>query len=238
MKNLITACFAFSSLAMSAFTFADDDFYRLSNDLSYLDGSIDTAQHIYYPGDNIDIRVTMRGNTQVLADQMVDLYLGIMTTTGKFSLMPIKGAVDASGKRLISVQNISSAVLVEGTYQLALIATVPGGNPNNVEDWYNGFGGLLDEDAILYSETAIARDYDQDGEWDDDYDRDGFYGDDDDVYEHYYTSEGTHYERDRDWTWDDRDNDDDGYEDDDRSDDSRRDNDDDDSDEDNDSDND
>tara|TARA_B110000305_G_scaffold235617_1_gene295559 strand:+ start:418 stop:1107 length:690 start_codon:yes stop_codon:yes gene_type:complete len=210
MKTIYNILALISAVTFSGLVLADDDSYSITNDLSYLAGSIDTRQHIYYPGDTIDVRVSMGGNTALLADQLVDIYLGIFAPNGKLFMIPVKNYQVTDSQRLFFIENLTSAVIFPGTYHMALVATVPGGDPENIADWYNGFGGLLDEDALLYTETAVERDIDSDGEWDDDYDRDGFIGDDDDVYEHYYSIEGETFELSTDHDWEDDDwNDDD-----------------------------
>lgn len=214
MKSLVYMA-SIALLSVSINTLADNDDYRLTNDNTYIKGDIDTRQHIYYPGDTIDVRVTIGGNTQLLNDQQVDIYLSVLNTNGKFSAYPVKNYQNANARKVLYVENLDNSILSPGTYQIALVATIPGGNPANVEDWYNGFAGLLDDDAILYSETSISNDYDGDGEWDDDYDRDGYYGDDDDVYEYYHGSEGIYYEETREPRWEINDDDDDRYDDDD-----------------------
>ncbi len=156
-----------------------NDDYRLTNDVSYISGDIETRQHVYYPGDVLDIRVALGGNTALVSGQGVDLYLGVFDPAGKAAFTRITDYKTFNSKRLFYIQDISTSVISAGTYQLALIMTVPGGNPQLVSNWYNGIGGLLDNDAITYSQTPVARDTNRDGEWDDDYDRDGFYGDDD-----------------------------------------------------------
>ena len=207
MKNLLALTSSIILLAISASTLADSDYYRITNDKSYIKGDIDTRQHIYYPGDIIDVRVTIGGNTQLLTDQQVDIYLTVLNSKGKLSAFPVKNYNNANARKVLYIENLNSSILAPGTYQIALVATNPGGNPANVEEWYNGFAGLLDDDAILYTETSISNDYDGDGEWDDDYDRDGYYGDDDDVYEYYHGSEGVYYEDTREPHWEKNDDD-------------------------------
>lgn len=203
MKQLLKLSACTCLLAISSIGLADSDHYEITNDTSYIRGDIDTRQHIYYPGDTIDVRVTIGGNTQLLTEQQVDIYLSLLNSNGKLSAYPVKNYQDANARKVLFVENLDSSILAPGTYHVALVATNPGGNPANVEDWYNGFAGLLDGDAILYSETTITNDYDGDGEWDDDFDRDGFYGDDDDVFEHYYSSEGAYYDDSREPDWED-----------------------------------
>jgi hypothetical protein len=174
-------CAALPSVAAVADDDSDDE-YRLTTDVSYISGDIETRQHVYYPGDILDIRVTLGGNTALVSSQGVDLYLGVFDPAGKAAFTRISDYQGVGSKRLFYIQDISTSVISAGTYQLALIMTVPGGDPQIVGNWYNGIGGLLDNDAVTYSQTPVAHDYDRDGEWDDDYDRDGFYGDDDSEY--------------------------------------------------------
>jgi hypothetical protein len=138
----------------------------------------------------------------------------VLNSKGKLSAFPVKNYSNANARRVLYIENLNSSILAPGTYQIALVVTNPGGNPANVEDWYNCFAALLDDDAILYSETSISNDYDGDGERDDDYDRDGYYGDDD-VYEYYHGSEGVYYEETREPHWEINDDDHDEWDDDD-----------------------
>jgi hypothetical protein len=191
----------------AAAAMADDDSndeYRLTTDASYLSGDIETRQHVYYPGDILDIRVALGGNTALVSSQGVDLYLGVFDPAGKASFTRIADYQSITSKRLFYIQDISTSVISVGTYQLALIMTVPGGDPELVSNWYNGIGGLLDNDAVTYSQTPVAHDNDRDGEWDDDYDRDGFYGDDDSEYRYFAENHADDDSisdplRDRDW---------------------------------------
>ncbi len=210
MKKIILILLSLYTCLLSFQIFADDQKRHINNDLSFLSGSIDASQHIYYPGDSIDIRVTVKGDIGSSSGSDANLYLALIDTEGSISAIPVKGGIDSNGTKQIFLEDISSSVISPGTYQLALIATEAEGSPFFLQDWLNGFAGLLDLDAIVYSETMLDGDYDFDGEWDDDFDRDGFYGDDDSVYENHFRLEGRVYERDRDWEWD-QDDEDDSY---------------------------
>jgi len=191
-----------TSLLISTAALAGSDAYRLTNDVSFLDGDIVSLKHIYYPGDTIDIRVLMKGNTALLSDQNVDMYLAIIDAAGNTSYRAVADYQTQAERQVFRITDVSGSVISPGTYQIALIATRPGGNPAVVSDWYNGFAGLIDSDAMTYSETAIDQDFDGDGEWDDDYDRDGFSGDGDVAYQNYQDEQGDHYrgyEGDVDW---------------------------------------
>ena len=207
LAALIAVCFSISSLA--------DDDYELTSDTSYIDGELETRQHIYYPGDTLDVRVSFEGETELLASQGVDIYLVIQDSTQNSTVIAIDNYQDFASMRMFYLEDVSPQTLPEGVYQLALILTRPGGDPLSINDWYNGFAGLLDTDSIRSSESSLDNDFDQDGEYDDDYDRDGFHGDDDDEHEYYELNAETDSSGDRDWDDDDWDDDDDDDDDDD-----------------------
>lgn len=206
MKMNLAALLAAGTLVWGSSVLADNDnTYKLTNDMSFISGDISSIKHIYYPGDTIDIRVNVGGNTQLLASQAVDIYLGIVTPNGVPVFQKVQDYQTLNSQRLFYMENITSSVVNPGTYNLAVIATKPGGNPANVEDWYNGFAGMLDSEAVLYSSASVAGDSDLDGNWDNDFDRDGYYGDDDGTYEDYYSNHGTLYKSSEYREWEDND---------------------------------
>ena len=220
MKNRIFLMGLAVAALSSSIAYADND-YKLSNDLSYLSGNIESRHHIYYTGDTMDIRVTINENAELLTSQAIDLYIGVFDLDGNLSYSQVSNQAGASSTQLFYSENLSSALLAPGNYHLALIATKPGGDPGNVADWYNGFAGILDRDALYYTESNASGDFDRDGEWDDDYDRDGYQGDDDIAHEYYFNKEGKTMRSSQDREWDDDDwnddtdddyNDDDGNE--------------------------
>lgn len=185
------------SLLSTTLSFADnDDSYQLSNDTSYIRGKIETVKHIYYPGDTLDVRISFGGDTALLSSQGVEAYVVAYDQNQTSSVVKIDDYSSFTSSRMFYLDSVSTQTLAEGSYQLALILVRAGGNPSHTDDWYNGFAGLLDTDAVYSSSTAISGDNDLDGEWDGDDDRDGFYGDD--------TSDN---DQDRDWNDDDWDDD-------------------------------
>lgn len=188
------------AMLSAAVSFADDDdSYNLTNDASYIGGKIETVKHIYYPGDTLDVRVSFKGDTALLSSQGVEAYVLAYDQGQTPSKIKIEDYSSFTSSRLFFLDTVSTASLAEGSYQLALILVRAGGDPSLTDDWYNGFAGLLDTDAVYSSSatTTVDGDDDRDGEWDDDNDSDGFYGDD-----HTDTSD------DRDWDDDDWDDDD------------------------------
>ncbi len=63
---------------------------------------------------------------------------------------------------------------LEGNYQIALILTKPGMNPLKIEDWYEGFQGLIATSRICFAVSESDKDIDHDGEVDGDSDGDGY----------------------------------------------------------------
>jgi hypothetical protein len=93
---------------------------------------------------------------------------------GQAITVPLPAQTPDSPVSLIELSNLDTSVLLPGDYQLALVLTVPGGNPLNISDWYSGFRGLLSIERLRFSATATSSDADGDGEFDDDTDGDGF----------------------------------------------------------------
>ncbi len=65
------------------------------------------------------------------------------------------------------------ASIPAGPYQLALVMTIPGGDPENINDWFHGFQGLVATSRIKISEGEDESDKDGDGEVDGDLNHDG-----------------------------------------------------------------
>ena len=204
IRNLTATAMA----CFSIFALADSDEPNLSSDASYIEGSLETRQHIYYPGDSLDVRVSLGGDTSLLVSQGVDVYIAILDGSQTPAFIQVEDYETFSSKRMFYLETVSTEVLPEGVYQLALILTNPGGDPANIADWYNGFAGMLDTDAIQSSADFIDEDFDRDGEWDDDYDKDGFHGDSDEEHQFFAENSETAPDSDRDWEDDDWDNDD------------------------------
>lgn len=89
-------------------------------------------------------------------------------------VLPISDDVSSESLKLFEVEAIDTDSLPAGTYQLGLILTNPGGDPLNINDWYNGLLGLVDILGLTITDEAVDFDQDGDGQVDDDTDGDGF----------------------------------------------------------------
>ncbi|MDO8272969.1 MAG: hypothetical protein Q7U82_13810, partial [Gammaproteobacteria bacterium] len=173
-RQLATYSAFIGALFSATISLADnDDSYNLTNDASYLSGKIETVKHIYYPGDTLDVRISFGGDTALLSSQGVEAYVVAYDQRQTASKVKIDDYSTFTSSRLFFLDTVSTATLAEGSYQLALILVRAGGDPSDTDDWYNGFAGLLDTDAVYSSSATVGGDGDHDGEWDSDDDRDG-----------------------------------------------------------------
>lgn len=152
-------------------------------------GLIQTLQHVYYPGDTLEIRVTFPRSLAGVWLGEADGYLVIQMPTGDY-LPPI--LLIATGAReglepLIpeAVPDVSTQMLTlpldtgslpEGSYQMALILTASEGDPMLVQDWYGGFQGFAAVTRFQFASEpgTVEDDLNADGEVDDDVDADGY----------------------------------------------------------------
>lgn len=143
-------------------------------------GNLKTRQHIYYVGDELEISVQFARGHNLLADGEADAHVVIYSTEGELSSVPVPADVGTVTRRFVRIESVDIATLPEGQYQLGLVVTVPDGDPAALEDWYGGFRGLLDSEAVYIAAGPVDTDDDADGEHDEDTDGDGIDGEEDD----------------------------------------------------------
>jgi hypothetical protein len=152
----------------------------VKNGKNDVQGNLKTGQHIYYEGDALDISVQFARGGSLLAEGEADAHIVIFSFDGTTSSVPVPDDIGPVSRKFFSIDEIDTATLPEGQYQLALVLTIPGGDPLLVEDWYSGFRALLDTEAVYISDDVLEGDENQDGEWDEDADDDGIAGEEDD----------------------------------------------------------
>jgi hypothetical protein len=201
---LLAALFLASPLAFS-------QSYSTTNDISYLKAHLDTNRQVYYSGDSLDIRITFEKNISILEEQKADIFLALILPNGNQRFIPLKNYVTNSSRRVGYIEQIDTNDLPDGVYQLGVIATIPGGSPNILGDWYNGLPALMDRKAVIVTSARVNEDNNEDGFLDGDYDGDGFLGDDEDLELAYFHEKHTKYKSSeyRQWEDDDWDDDDD-----------------------------
>ncbi|MDY6983891.1 MAG: hypothetical protein SV422_12450 [Pseudomonadota bacterium] len=143
-------------------------------------GNLKTRQHIYYVGDELEISVQFARGHNLLADGEADAHVVIYSAAGELSSIPVPADVGTAPRRFVRIESVDIATLPEGQYQLGLVVTVPDGDPAALEDWYGGFRGLLDSEAVYITAGPVDTDDDGDGEHDDDTDGDGIDGEEED----------------------------------------------------------
>jgi len=152
----------------------------VQNGRSAVKGNIWTRQHVYYVGDELDIRVQFPRGNDLLESGEADAHVVVYSSTGTVTDVPVPSDVDAAPRRFFRVESIDLNSLPEGQYQVGLILTVPGGDATLLEDWYGGFRALLDSEAVYIAAAPVDADSNGDGELDDDEDGDGIAGEEED----------------------------------------------------------
>lgn len=146
---------------------------QVKNGQSDFKGTVKPSQHIYYPGDPLNISVQFARGSEVLAAGKASAFVVIYSFDGTATSVPVPKDIGASSRQFYKIDSVDTKTLKEGQYQLGLVVTVPGGDPLKLASWYSGFRGLLDMQAILVSATAVAGDKNHDGELDNDKNHDG-----------------------------------------------------------------
>ncbi|MEX0618493.1 MAG: hypothetical protein WDZ76_05995 [Pseudohongiellaceae bacterium] len=144
-------------------------------------GKILTSKHIYYTGDPLQIRLIFPRGADLIADGEADAVVVFFEPdTDTATVLPVSSDASEDEKVLFSLDAVDISALPAGTYQLGLILTVPGGDPLNINDWYNGLLGMIDVVGVTISDEALEADEDGDGMVDNDEDGDGFSDEDSD----------------------------------------------------------
>lgn len=152
----------------------------VQNGRSSIKGNIWTRKHVYYVGDELDIRVQFPRGSDLLESGDADAHVVIYSNTGAVTDVPVPADVDAEPRKFFRIASVDLNSLPEGQYQVGLVLTVPDGDATLLEDWYGGFRALLDSEAIYIAAERIDGDSNGDGELDDDEDGDGIAGEEED----------------------------------------------------------
>ena len=141
-------------------------------------GLIKLNQHVYYPGDKLEISVVLPEQLKtLLEDNVAEAHLLVYFPPNTIKIFPVMG----EGKFFEAM--IETSTFAAGNYQLALVFTQLEGDAAKISDWYNGFMGLVSVSRIKIRDGfpgSEEEDIDGDGVIDDDIDSDGF-SDFDDV---------------------------------------------------------
>jgi hypothetical protein len=154
--------------------------HAVQNGKSAIKGNIWTRHHIYYVGDELEVRVQFARGHDLLEAGDADAHVVVFASDGSTFDVPVPADVGAESRKFFSIESVDLDSLAEGQYQLGLVLTVPDGDPTLLEDWYGGFRALLDSEAIYIAAEPVDDDEDGDGELDDDEDGDGLAGEEED----------------------------------------------------------
>lgn len=152
----------------------------MQNGPATIKGNIWTRRHVYYVGDELDIRVQFPRGHDLLASGAADAHVVVFASSGSVSAVPVPADVGAEPRKFFRIESVNTQSLPEGQYQVGLVITTPDGDATVLEDWYGGFRGLLDSEAIYIAKERLEGDSNRDGELDDDEDGDGISGEEED----------------------------------------------------------
>ncbi len=144
-----------------------------SNDLK---GNLKTEQHIYYVGvgETLVVSIKFSRGWELLADGTLDAHVVAISPDAVLFPFLVDKNVGPTDRTFFNIPLTNVDTLQLGQYQVALIATIPGGDPTNLEHWHNGFRGLLDMEGVYITDEPLAEDANLDGECDFDDDSNGF----------------------------------------------------------------
>jgi hypothetical protein len=135
-------------------------------------GLLSVNRHVYYIGDTVQVRVVYPRSLTAVWNGSAEGHVVIYIPQGQAISAPLPAQTADTPVSVLDLTALDTSVLAAGDYQLALVLTVPGGNPLDVNTWYNGFRGLLSIERVRFSAGATSSDADGDGEFDDDADGD------------------------------------------------------------------
>lgn len=137
-------------------------------------GLLSVNRHVYYIGDTLQVRVVYPRSLSAIWNGSAEGHVVIYIPQGQAISAPLPAQTADTPVSVLDLTTLDTSVLAAGDYQLALVLTVPGGNPLDINTWYNGFRGLLSIERVRFSAGTTSSDADGDGEFDDDADGDGF----------------------------------------------------------------
>ncbi len=135
---------------------------------------IQANRQIFYSGDPLEIGIRFPRGAEIVRDREVDAHLVMFSPDATFTSFLVSHDASTSLKKLFRIDAVDVETLPEGLYQLSVVLTVPGGDPMDPNDWYNGRLGLLTVRGLTVSAGPLDIDQDGDGFIDDDTTGDGF----------------------------------------------------------------
>ena len=158
-------------------------------------GLIKTNHHVYYcDDDNLSISVVLPHSLKAYWEGDADAYLVIQIpgdassddVATKFPFLkldpppahPTPEGLEEHQQHIIQDFDLTDSDFpcedLEGDYQIALILTKPKLSPLMIENWYNGFQGLVAVSRISFAVEQSDEDADRNGKVDHDYNGDGY----------------------------------------------------------------
>jgi hypothetical protein len=147
-------------------------------------GLIQTNRNVFYGGEPLQVRIVLPRNLRAFwsGDADAHLMLWVQQEPGEGQnqeafvvSIPLfeDNFLPDQPANLIDI-TLDEEVPAASQYQFAIVLTVPDGDPTNLEDWYNGFSGLISSTRIKLSPGPDPEDSTGDGFIDNDENGDGY----------------------------------------------------------------
>lgn len=116
---------------------------------------IKANRDIFYSGDLLDIGVKFPRGAELVQNGEADAYLIIFHPDTTLQAIPISHNASENTTKLFRIEEVDVDFLPKGVYQMGVVLTVPGGDPLELSDWYNGMLGMLTVRGLTVSEGAL-----------------------------------------------------------------------------------
>lgn len=138
-------------------------------------GLIKTNRQVLYRGDSLELEIVLPHSLRAFWSGDADAHVVFGDPDGNLFYGTVNAeALDSKNPRMSLIIEGPDLELPEGNYQVAIILTVPGGDPLELTEWYDGFQGLVAVSRIRIAGEGDQEDLDGDGTVDGDEDGDGY----------------------------------------------------------------
>lgn len=144
-------------------------------------GLIKTNRQMLYTGDTLELEIVLPHSLEGFWSGEADAHVVIEDPSGAFFYGTVNAAaLDSQNPHITLTISDPDLVLTDGNYQIAIILTTTNGegeaasSPLNLENWYQGFQGLVAVSRVKVAFGGDPEDLDADGVVDGDEDGDGY----------------------------------------------------------------
>ena len=119
---------------------------------------IKADKRFYNEGDSVNVSVKFSRGSELLANEIVDAYIVVLAPDSAPQVFRVDPDIGPKERRFVGFEFIAGQEFPAGKYQLGIILTVPGGNPMDLGDWYNGFRGAKSVASFTVDGDSVSED--------------------------------------------------------------------------------